>query len=49
MGEGELMAKMVVMGIMARPFMAIRLTVMGVPLKYDQNVDHRWKRFLALF
>ena len=32
-----IMAKM---GVMARPIMAISLTVMGVPGKYGLNVDH---------
>ena len=39
------MAILVIMGIMARPIMAISLTFMSVPGKYGQNVDHRWKRF----
>ena len=39
------MAILVIMGVMARPIMAIRLTFMSVPGKYGQNVDHRWKRF----
>ena len=35
-----IMAKMVIMGVMARPIMAISLTFMGVIGKYGQNVDH---------
>ena len=35
-----IMAKMVIMGIMARPIMAISLTFIGVPGKYGLNVDH---------
>ena len=34
------MAILVIMGVMARPIMAIRLTFMSVPGKYGQNVDH---------
>ena len=35
-----IMAKMVIMGVMARPIMAKSLTFMGVPGKYGLNVDH---------
>ena len=43
------MAKMVIMGVMARPIMAVSLTFMDVPGKYAQNVDHQWKRFWKRF
>ena len=33
-----IMAKMVIMGVMARPIMAVSLTFMDVPGKYTQNV-----------
>ena len=36
-----IMAKMVIMGVMAQPIMAVSLTFMDVPGKYAQNVDHR--------
>ena len=36
-----IMAKMVIMGVMARPIMAVSLTFMDVPGKCAQNVDHR--------
>ena len=32
-----IMAKMVILGVMARPIMAVSLTFMGVPEKYAQN------------
>ena len=32
-----IMAKMVIMGVMAGPIMAVSLTFMGVPEKYAQN------------
>ena len=35
-----IMAKMVIIGDMALPIMAISLTFMGVPGKYGLNVDH---------
>ena len=35
-----IMAKMVIMGVMAPPIMAISLTFMGVPGTYGLNVDH---------
>ena len=35
-----IMAKMVIMGVMARPIMAKSLTFMGVSGKYGLNVDH---------
>ena len=35
-----IMAKMVIMCVMARPIMAISVTFMGVPRKYGINVDH---------
>ena len=36
-----IMAKMVIIGVMARPIIAVSLTFMDVPGKYAQNVDHR--------
>ena len=44
-----IMAKMIIMGDMARPIMAISLTFMGVPGTYGLNVDHLWKRFWKRF
>ena len=44
-----IMAKMVIIGVMARPIIAVSLTFMDVPGKYAQNVDHRWKRFRKRF
>ena len=41
-----IMAKMVKMGVMARPIMAISLTFIGVPGKYGRNADHLWKTVL---
>ena len=35
-----IMAKMVIMGVMARPIMAVSLTFIYVPEKYGQNIDH---------
>ena len=35
-----IMTKMVLMGVMARPIMAISLTFTGVPGTYGLNVDH---------
>ena len=40
-----IMVKMVIMGVMARPIMAISLTFMVVPGKYCLNLDHLRKRF----
>ena len=36
-----IMAKMVIMGVMAQPIMAVSFIFMDVPGKYAQNVDHR--------
>ena len=36
-----IMAIMVIMGVLARPIMAVSFTFMDVPGKYAQNVDHQ--------
>ena len=40
-----IMTNMAILGVMARPIIAISLTFTGVPGKYGQNVDQQWKRF----